>query len=77
VRPDRKGRGIGSRLIREGLGWLRTRGSFDRWHLWVLEGNAAARRVYEHLGWEPGERAIHVAPDVTEYASLRYTQRLA
>jgi predicted N-acetyltransferase YhbS len=24
VRPDRKGRGIGSRLIREGLAWIRT-----------------------------------------------------
>jgi len=44
VRPDRKGRGIGSRLIQEGLGWVRSRRSFDRWHLWVLEGNAAARR---------------------------------
>jgi len=76
VRPDRKGRGIGARLIREGLAWVRARGCFDRWHLWVLEGNAAARRVYEHLGWEPGERAIHIAPDGTEYASLRYTQRL-
>ena len=28
-------------------------------------------------GEVPAERAIHIAPDGTEYASLRYTRRLA
>lgn len=76
VRPDRKGAGIGQRLLREGLAWVRTRGSFDHWFLWVLEDNGPARRVYEHLGWVPEERAIHHAPDGTEYPAWRYVQRL-
>ncbi|MDR3670572.1 MAG: GNAT family N-acetyltransferase [Holophaga sp.] len=76
VRPDRKGRGIGRRLLQEGIAWIRARGAFDRWHLGVVEANAPARRVYEHLGWTPGERAVHLAPDGTGYAVLRYAQRL-
>lgn len=77
VRPDRKGQGIGQALIRAGLAWMRTRGAFDRWHLWVLEDNTPTRRVYEHLGWQPQERAIHHAPDGTAYPSWRYTQALS
>ena len=74
VRPDRKGHGLGQRLIAQGLAWLD--GRYDRWHLWVLEGNTPTRRVYEHLGWKPVERAIHHAPDGTEYPSWRYVQTL-
>jgi GNAT superfamily N-acetyltransferase len=77
VRSDCRGRGIGQCLIQAGIAWMRARGSFDRWYLWVVEANAPARRIYEHLGWAPGERTIHVAADGTEFAVLRYTQRLA
>jgi GNAT superfamily N-acetyltransferase len=76
VRPDLKDRGIGQQLIAAGLAWMGIQGTFDRWHLWVLEDNALTRRVYEHLGWEPRERAIHHAPDGTEYWSWRYVQSL-
>ncbi len=77
VRPDLKSRGIGQRLIQAGLAWMKTRGPFRNWHLWVLEGNAPTRRVYEHLGWQPQARAIHHAPDGTAYWSWRYVQTLA
>jgi GNAT superfamily N-acetyltransferase len=76
VRPDCKGMGIGQRLIQEGLAWVRAQGPFDRWHLWVVEDNAPARRFYEHLGWLPGERAVHLAPGGAEYACVRHSQRI-
>jgi GNAT superfamily N-acetyltransferase len=76
VQPDRKGCGIGQQLLQAGVRWLRTRGDFECWHLWVLEDNLPTRRVYEHLGWVPEARTIHRAPDGTEYPSWRYTQRL-
>jgi len=76
VRPDRKGRGIGQRLIQEGMAWIHAHGSFDRWHLWVVEANTPSRSVYEHLGWVPGDRAIHLAPDGTEYPVCRYSHSL-
>jgi len=76
VRPDRKGSGIGRRLIKDGAAWVRTRGSYDSWHLWVIDSNTPARRVYEHLGWVARDRGIHVAPDGTGYPVWRYTHRL-
>jgi len=77
VRPELKGRGIGQRLLEAGAAWMRTRGAYDCWYLWVLEGNAPTRRIYEHLGWRPRERAIHHAPDGTPYPVWRYSQTLA
>lgn len=76
VRPDRKGGGLGQRLIREGIAWMRTRGTFERWHLWVLEANLPTRLVYEHLGWEAVERVIHAGPDGTRIPVWRYRQLL-
>jgi GNAT superfamily N-acetyltransferase len=76
VRPDRKGRGIGGRLIEAGRAWALALGGFRRWHLWVVEGNAPARRVYEHLGWRPVECREHEAPDGGPYTAVRYVQDL-
>jgi len=76
VHPGRKGGGIGRRLIQAGLDWVKASGRHDRWHLWVVEGNAPTRRVYEHLGWEPGEPGLHTAPDGAPYPVRRYTQRI-
>jgi GNAT superfamily N-acetyltransferase len=50
VRPDRWSAGVGSALLsdaQDGLGGL----GFDRAVLWVLPGNARARRFYERHGW--------------------------
>ena len=56
VHPARQGAGTGRRLSdaarAQALEWRRR-----TLRLWVLEGNARARAVYEHLGW--------VADDVT------------
>ena len=76
VRPELKGGGIGKRLIEAGRAWVAASGRHDRWHLWVVEGNAPTRRVYEHLGWAPAERGFHTAPDGTEYAVWRCTQKI-
>ena len=76
VHPLRKGAGIGRRLLQEASAWVRAAGGHDRWHLWVVEGNTPSRRVYEHLGWERGERALHANPEGHSYAVLRYTQKL-
>ncbi len=74
VRQDYQSRGIGRRLVEAGRLWVRCRGPHDRWHLWVVESNQAARRIYEHLGWAPAERSIHHAPDGSEFPAWRYVQ---
>lgn len=76
VRPDVKGQGIGRRLLEAGRAWMKGRGAFSQWHLWVLEANVPTRKFYEHLGWIARERAIHAAPDGTPYPAWRYTQSL-
>jgi GNAT superfamily N-acetyltransferase len=46
------GKGIGRRLFAHAVDDLRLRGYKQAW-LWVLEGNARARRFYEAAGWRP------------------------
>lgn len=46
------GTGLGTDLLRSAVGWLAAQG-FARATLWVLEGNARARRFYEREGWTP------------------------
>jgi GNAT superfamily N-acetyltransferase len=61
VHPDRQGAGTGRLLIEtaraRALDWRRR-----TLRLWVLEGNARARRVYEHLGW--------IADDITRGGTI-------
>ncbi len=76
VRPERKGMGIGQALLAEGARWVCARGTYDRWHLWVIEANTPAQQVYEHLGWSRRDRSMHLAPDGTSYPVWRYMQRL-
>ncbi|MDP9795363.1 GNAT superfamily N-acetyltransferase [Catenuloplanes nepalensis] len=52
VLPAHQGGGGGRLLISGALRALAADGC-DRATLWVLEGNAAARRFYEHGGWHP------------------------
>ena len=49
--PDHWRQGIGTRLVREAEGMLRSRG-YREIVLWVLEGNMDARRFYEAMGFE-------------------------
>lgn len=50
LEPEAWGRGIGAALLAAGTEEL-TRQSYRHAVLWVLEGNARARRFYEREGW--------------------------
>lgn len=52
VRTDRRGEGIGRRLVRAGVEWAAARGA-RRMLLEVDVANVAARRLYDRLGFEP------------------------
>jgi ribosomal protein S18 acetylase RimI-like enzyme len=51
VRPEYRGRGIGTDLVREAEALLRQRG-YARALISVAKDNDAARRLYERLGFE-------------------------
>jgi GNAT superfamily N-acetyltransferase len=50
VEEEVAGTGVGTELLGSAVAWLTERG-FARATLWVLEGNARARRFYEREGW--------------------------
>ena len=45
----------------------------EDWFLWVLDGNAEARLVYERLGFEPGKRQL--LKDASGRAEVRFRLR--
>ena len=51
VAPAERGRGIGAGLARAVMDWARSEGASSM-TLWVADGNLAARRMYERLGFE-------------------------
>jgi GNAT superfamily N-acetyltransferase len=54
VRPERWGEGLATAAMRLALADIAARGTGTA-HLWVLEENHRARRLYEHLGWRAGD----------------------
>ena len=52
LEPDVVGTGVGGRLFAQAVEDLRQRG-YRAATLWVLEGNARARRFYDTAGWRP------------------------
>ncbi len=50
VLPERWATGVGHALHEQAVGWLREQ-RYPVAALWVLEGNAKARRFYERHGW--------------------------
>ncbi|MFN8189748.1 MAG: GNAT family N-acetyltransferase [Nocardioidaceae bacterium] len=52
VAPDAWGRGIGRLAIAHAVAAIRARGCATP-RLWCLVDNHRARRLYEHLGWQP------------------------
>jgi ribosomal-protein-alanine N-acetyltransferase len=57
VRAEARGRGVAEELLRAGAEWVQAQGA-DVIELTVLENNAAARRVYDRLGFETVERRV-------------------
>lgn len=75
VAPELVGTGVGRLLMVDALTALPAYGS--RAVLWVLEGNARARRFYERGGWT-FDGAVREAPMGGEVApQLRYARSLA
>jgi ribosomal protein S18 acetylase RimI-like enzyme len=76
VDPDRQGGGIGRALMVSALASLATLGA-ARAVLWVLAGNAPARRFYERGGWrgDGAERTAPVGAALTR--QLRYWRPLS
>lgn len=74
--PDVIGRGVGRTLFAAAVADLVSRG-FSRGTLWVLTGNARARRFYEAAGWRPdGATKRDVRADGT-LEETRYRRELA
>lgn len=72
VRTERKGQGIGRRLIKEVALWADYQYPKSGLFLWVLEANYPARRFYEKLGANYQEQEIWAAPGGGALTSLRY-----
>jgi predicted GNAT family acetyltransferase len=54
VRPERWGSGLARSAVQRSVAAIRATGKTPV--LWVLAANHRARRLYEHLGWEPTGR---------------------
>ncbi|MFC8916120.1 GNAT family N-acetyltransferase [Streptomyces sp. NPDC057116] len=75
ARPDQLSTGVGRALMAEAVSRAASEG-YGAMRLWVLKGNARARRFYERAGFAPdgAEEPWHVAG--TTVPELRYTRRL-
>ncbi|MFI9202064.1 GNAT family N-acetyltransferase [Streptomyces sp. NPDC053048] len=71
VHPELIGTGVGRALWEAALGGARRRG-YARMTLWVLKGNARARRFYEHAGWAPDGAESLDDIDGTPVPEVRY-----
>ena len=58
VKPGWRGHGIGAVLLDKARGWSRSIAPDQPMHLWVLEGNAAARRFYRSQGGVEEDRRV-------------------
>ncbi|MEV0703872.1 GNAT family N-acetyltransferase [Saccharopolyspora sp. NPDC050389] len=59
VDPARRGEGVAEALVDAALSWSRSRGATSV-ALWVFDGNPAARRFCERIGFRPaGRREPH------------------
>jgi GNAT superfamily N-acetyltransferase len=58
VKPAYTGQGIGARLLTESREWVARAAPGQPLHLWVMEGNTAARRFYDRQGGTVAERSV-------------------
>jgi len=74
VRPAYRSRRVGAALVDEVLAWAREQG-YAEVRLWVVEGNSAARRLYDNTGFLlTGESQAH--PTDPEVVEVRMVHRL-
>ncbi|MDG4820994.1 GNAT family N-acetyltransferase [Asanoa sp. WMMD1127] len=71
--PAAQGRGFGRRLMSDALATI-DRNGWRRAVLWVLEGNAHARRFYERGGWRPDGREREELMGAAPTRQLRYVR---
>ncbi len=67
-----RGQGVGARLLAAIAGWARDTHPDGGLYLWVLDGNAGARRFYARLGGRDAEGDYWQAPDGSALAVRRY-----
>jgi GNAT superfamily N-acetyltransferase len=73
VKPAFKGHGIGTRLLSASREWAANAAPGQPMHLWVMEGNTAARRFYDRQGGTVAERTtVDVVPG-TAQPVIRYS----
>jgi GNAT superfamily N-acetyltransferase len=72
VKPTYKGHGIGSRLLHASREWIARVAPGQPMHLWVMEGNVAARRFYDRQGGTVAERSVVDAGPATGLPVMRY-----
>ena len=72
VKPAWRGRGIGARLLNESRAWAHRVAPGQPMHLWVIEGNTAARAFYRALGGVEADRRINMMGGI-EVPAIRYT----
>ncbi len=72
VLSERRGQGIGHKLIVTVASWCSPRFPGKGMFLWVFEQNALARRFYERLGGVVVGETVWTAPDGTIVNELRY-----
>jgi len=79
VAPEERGRGVGTVLLVAAVEAMRSLG-VRRAILWVLDGNATARRFYERQGWVWDgtriERPLGGFADFPAVTEVRYTRGL-
>lgn len=76
VLPEHAGRGIGARLLAEGVAYLGTRG-FSEGTLWALERNHRTRRFYEREGWSAADTRKRYDQEGYSIELIRYVRPLS
>ncbi|GIF75516.1 GNAT family N-acetyltransferase [Asanoa siamensis] len=71
--PATQGRGFGRALMTDALAAMRDQGCGSA-VLWVLDGNAHARRFYERGGWRPDGREREELMGAAPTRQLRYAR---
>lgn len=73
--PDRKGQGIGTRLMAESAAWVDANAKLKSLYLFVLEKNTPAQHFYDAVGGEHTDAEVRTGADGSRNTALRYVWR--